>query len=99
MIDDPVAVSKSATLPVQRLCNEIQLFDLCDRVSCLIKEGRFCTDGQLVAAFEKISDREDRPPEKYISDDAEGIDEDSQEGYDDAFDEDSGDDAEFEDDF
>lgn len=45
----------------QRLCNEIQLFDLCERESCNYRVGRFCTNPDLLARFERISDDERRP--------------------------------------
>jgi hypothetical protein len=64
--------SKSANLP-QRLCSEIQLFDLCDLDSCKEKEGRFCTNHELVGKFEKIAEAELKTPEQYIS---EELDED-----------------------
>ena len=46
---------------VQRLCSEIQLFDLCDRETCSFKEGRFCTNQDLVDRFERISEDDRRP--------------------------------------
>jgi hypothetical protein len=71
----------------QRLCSEIQLFDLCDLDSCLSKNGRFCTDPALLGRFEKIADDELRAPERYVSeeiDDAEA-DESDNGDYDDKF--------------
>jgi hypothetical protein len=78
----PDSQSKPGALP-QRLCNEIQLFDLCDLDSCNVKNGRFCTDPDLLGRFEKIAEVENRPPERYISeeeDDAEADGDDN--GYD-----------------
>jgi len=46
----------------QRLCSEIQLFDLCELERCTYKDGRFCTDPRLLAKFEAISDDEDERP-------------------------------------
>lgn len=46
----------------QRLCNEIQLFDLCELDRCDFKDGRFCTDPRLLAKFEAIADVEDERP-------------------------------------
>ena len=72
----PDSESKPDSLP-QRLCSEIQLFDLCDEVSCHHKNGRFCTDPVLLSRFEKISENELRIPDRTISevdDDAEADD-------------------------
>lgn len=64
--------------PVQRLCNEIQLFDLCDLDSCNYKQGRFCTNSDLIMRFERIAEAETRIPSQYmeeeLDDDAEGAD-------------------------
>lgn len=68
----------SDSLP-QRLCSEIQLFDLCDLALCRQRSGRFCTDPVLLSRFEKIAEDEVRAPERYIS----GEDDDSEaDGYD-----------------
>jgi hypothetical protein len=45
--------------PLQRLCSEIQLFDLCYLERCNHKEGRFCTNGELLTGFERISEKDD----------------------------------------
>lgn len=85
---------------VQRLCNEIQLFDLCDLSSCRHKEGRFCTNSELVADFERISDAETVRREAQISEELEEGEEGFDEEYDDGYDEREFDeDAESEDDF
>jgi hypothetical protein len=42
--------------PVNRLCNEIRLFDLCDLDRCNDISGVFCTNSELLARFEKIAD-------------------------------------------
>ncbi len=77
-------VEESPAPIVQRLCNEIQLFDLCDLNTCRYKDGRFCTNSELVAAFEKISDAETVRREVEISEEAEdGGDEESDDAYDD----------------
>jgi hypothetical protein len=70
----------------QRLCSEVQLFDLCDLDSCGRKNGRFCADPFLLDRFEKIAEEELRTPERYVSgeiDDAETTDSDG-DGYDEA---------------
>ena len=76
----PDSEPKPDNLP-QRLCSEIQLFDLCDLDSCNRKRGSFCTDPALLGRFEKIAEDELRSPERYISDaEADDVDGD---GYDD----------------
>jgi hypothetical protein len=44
---------------IQRLCNEIQLFELCDLNWCGFKDGRFCTQPELLARFEHIADEDE----------------------------------------
>ena len=43
----------------QRLCSEIQLFDLCEKADCVFKRGRYCTDPAMLAKFESINDDDD----------------------------------------
>ncbi len=69
----PDTEPKSTILP-QRLCSEIQLFDLCDLDACTYKSGRFCTDPDLVRRFEKIAEEDLRTPERYISGEIDGAD-------------------------
>ena len=87
----PDSEPKPDNLP-QRLCNEIQLFDLCDLNSCKHRSDRFCTDPDLLGRFEKIAENELQTPERYISDevDAEANDGDDYgdgDGFDDGYDE------------
>jgi len=79
------------TEPIQRLCNEIQLFDLCDKNSCSSKSGRFCTDHYLLSRFEKIEELESRRPDPELS-------EEWEDELEDEFDEDSEHEDEFFDD-
>jgi len=65
----------------QRLCSEIQLFDLCDLVLCKYKKERFCNDPDLLGRFEKIAEKELRAPERYISEDTDGFEADDGDGY------------------
>ncbi|MBV5338714.1 MAG: hypothetical protein J0665_04020 [Deltaproteobacteria bacterium] len=61
----------------QRLCSEIQLFDLCDLDSCSNRSGRYCTDSILLGRFERIAENELRLPDRYTAediDDAEAYD-------------------------
>lgn len=67
----------------QRLCNEIQLFDLCSLETCNFKSNRFCTDPDMLSRFEKISDEEQRIQERYLSEDSD--DEDDSDMYEDEF--------------
>jgi len=63
----------------RRLCSEIQLFDLCTKEKCGLKDGRFCTDESMLARFEAINQEEDFPPEQYLDDEVgEGEDEDAE---------------------
>ena len=69
----------------QRLCSEIQLFDLCELDVCGHKDGRYCTKGDLITRFEAIADEEERSPEQFLAeelDDVEGADD---LGYDEAY--------------
>lgn len=80
---------KHENMPL-RLCSEIQLFDLCDLVSCKHKHERFCNDPVLLGRFEKIAENELRVPERYISEDTDGFEVDDGDGYgDDEFEVDS----------
>jgi hypothetical protein len=74
---------------VQRLCSEIQLFDLCDLDYCSHKEGRFCTKEDVLQKFEAIKEEEEQ---QYL---AEGFDEDEE--SDEYGDEDTFEDDEYED--
>jgi hypothetical protein len=61
----------------QRLCSEIQLFDLCDRDDCIFKEGRYCTNQDILARFEAISDDEDaNSTEQFLVDEMDEMEED-----------------------
>ena len=55
---------------VNRLCSEIQLFDLCELDNCGFKRERFCTDKELLTRFESIKEEDDRPPVIYEEDEA-----------------------------
>jgi hypothetical protein len=48
--------------PVQRLCSEIQLFDLCELERCDYKVDRFCTSGELLERFEHVSEKDETRP-------------------------------------
>jgi hypothetical protein len=74
--------------PAQRLCNEIQLFDLCDLERCNHKEGRYCTKEELLTRFERISEKDDtRPvPDSYLSEEPEDGEEEEEGGYGDELD-------------
>ena len=57
MSDEPVEEPSPAA---QRLCSEIQLFDLCDLDSCRFKQSRFCTNEELLAKFEAIKEEDEQ---------------------------------------
>jgi len=65
---------------VQRLCSEIQLFDLCGLDSCRFKQSRFCTNEELVAKFESIKEKDEQSSLLY--DEEEEADEDSESDFD-----------------
>lgn len=69
----------------QRLCSEIQLFDLCELDVCGHKDGRYCTKGDLIARFEAIADDEERVPEQYLAEELEDVEGAGDLGYDEAF--------------
>lgn len=66
----------------QRLCSEIQLFDLCDLDSCTSKNGRFCTDHLLLGRFEKIAENELRSPDRFVSEEIDDEEITDSDGYD-----------------
>jgi hypothetical protein len=83
---DEIAVEKPLE-PVPRLCNEIQLFDLCELEKCGYKQGLFCTSRDLLNRFESIADEDERPAaEGFISEEREDGEEPDDDGFDDAFD-------------
>jgi hypothetical protein len=87
-IADAVKIAGEETLkPVNRLCNEIQLFDLCDLETCGHKQGLYCTSRELLGRFESIAEEDERPAASgYIceeDDDALATDDDE---YDDTYD-------------
>jgi hypothetical protein len=79
--------------PEQRLCSEIQLFDLCDLEQCSHKQGRYCTNGELLTRFERISEKDDTSSYLFEgSEDGEEADDDAfGDGLDDLDDDDQGD--------
>lgn len=66
----------------QRLCSEIQLFDLCDLTSCGFKSGRFCNNSELLRRFERIADQELGIPERFMDEKLAGDEETDDEFYD-----------------
>lgn len=73
--------------PAQRLCSEIQLFDLCDLERCAFKEGRFCTQKDLLARFEQLPDEDEQvaQPSGHVRDDGEQDDDELLYGVEDDF--------------
>jgi len=70
---------------IERLCSEIQLFDLCDKDVCSHKNGRYCTKGDILTRFEAILDKDDeRSPEQFMADELDGEGAEDL-GYDDAY--------------
>jgi hypothetical protein len=69
----------------QRLCSEIQLFDLCSKDVCNHRDGRYCTKGDILARFEAISEEEDRSAELIMADEMDEVEGADDMGYDEAF--------------
>ena len=70
------------TQKVQRLCSEIQLFDLCDLDTCSQKNGRYCTNPEALRRFEAIKEEDERAPEQYLREELdEAEDDDELEGF------------------
>ena len=65
----------------KRLCSEIQLFDLCSKDTCNCKNGRYCTDDELLAKFESIS--EEDVLQDQLVDDSDDYEDSDDEDYDD----------------
>lgn len=81
-MDEP---GKEDQRPAKRLCSEIQLFDLCDLDACGSKEGRFCTNRELLDRFEGIAE-DDKTAERYHAAGSDDADEDDDElGFGDAY--------------
>jgi len=85
--------------PALRLCNEIQLFDLCELEKCGHKQGMFCTSTELLNSFEAIAEEEESPAAGgFLSDEQLDDEEGADDEYDDTFDDDQFGDEGFEDD-
>lgn len=72
----------------QRLCSEIQLFDLCEgaRDVCNHLDGRYCTKGDILTKFEAIRDEEEnRSPEQYLAEELDDVEGAEDMGYDEAY--------------
>ncbi len=69
----------------QRLCSEIQLFDICSDDSCNHKAGRYCTKGEILAKFEAIAEEEVRSPEQFMAEELEDVEGAGDLGYDEAY--------------
>ncbi|GEM_PF-475476 len=74
----------------RRLCSEIQLFDLCELDNCDFKDGRFCTNPEMLASFEAVAEPEDTQ-NRYIDKGEEEAEEDI---YSEEFDDDDDEDDE-----
>lgn len=70
----------------QRLCSEIQLFDLCEKESCDYKSDKFCTQGDLLAKFETVLAKEDdRSAAQYLAEELDEVEGEGDMAYDEAF--------------
>ncbi|HXC93680.1 MAG TPA: hypothetical protein VN652_06685 [Geobacteraceae bacterium] len=70
---------------VQRLCSEIQLFDLCDLNGCHLRDGRFCSNEDLLRRFESIKEKDETPDLVYDEDELISDEESDFEEYDEEF--------------
>jgi hypothetical protein len=86
------------TEKTQRLCSEIQLFDLCDLDTCSCKNGRYCTNPEILAKFEAIKEEDERAPQQYIGEEFDEDNEDEDEDADNPGFDDGHDDEGYEDD-
>ena len=57
----------------QRLCSEIQLFDICELDVCSHRHGRYCTKGDILARFEAIHEGDDRTPEQFFAEELDEV--------------------------
>lgn len=62
--------------PAERLCSEIQLFDLCDLETCSFKTGKFCGNSDLLEKFERISEKDEADMVRFPQDPESDDDED-----------------------
>lgn len=69
----------------QRLCSEIQLFDLCELDVCSHRDGRYCTKGDILARFEAIREGDDRTPEQFFAEELDDVEGAGDLGYDESF--------------
>lgn len=69
----------------QRLCSEIQLFDLCSKDTCGHRDGRYCTKGDILAKFEAIQDDDGRSPEQFMGDELDEVEGGGDLGYDESY--------------
>jgi hypothetical protein len=93
------AAVENASHPTQRLCNEIQLFDLCELEKCGHKKGLYCTSIELLNRFEAIAEEDERPAASgYISGDDGEVLESDDDAYNDSYDDDRIGDEGYEDD-
>jgi len=76
---------KKSTAAIQRLCSEIQLFDLCDLDGCRLRNGRFCTNEELLRRFESIKEKDETPDLVYDEDELISDEESDFEEYDEEF--------------
>ena len=96
-VDGVGAAGEQTLKPVQRLCNEIQLFDLCELEKCGHKQGLYCTSKELLDRFESIAEEDERPRASgFISDEPDDAEMNDDDAYDDAFDDDQFGDEEYE---
>ena len=70
----------------QRLCSEIQLFDLCEEETCNYKSDKFCTQGELLSKFETVLAKDDeRSAPQFLAEELDEVEGEGDLAYDEAF--------------
>ncbi len=66
----------------KRLCSEIQLFDLCSRDKCKHRDGRYCSDSEMLAKFEAISEDDEKDRDRFVADEEDDVEDSDYDEYD-----------------
>lgn len=67
----------------KRLCSEIQLFDLCSKDTCTCRDGRYCSNSEMLAKFEAISEEDERALNVPAEDEEDELESSEDDEYDD----------------
>ncbi len=66
----------------KRLCSEIQLFDLCSKDTCKCRTGRYCTDSEMLAKFEAISEEDEKDRNQFVAEEEDDSEDSDYDEYD-----------------